>query len=172
MKTWSAGEKVLASDLNGNFEGNAANKIVILDSSSRLPAVDGSQLTGILVTLTASANIKAAADTEQSAPGSTPVKKKEFVINGKGTIRVYVDAKASTYWSGNYVMLYKNGAFVANIVAPTASYVTYSYDLSVVSGDLVQIYLGGNQSGYSIYVKNVKIAYDRQNLTECGVNLN
>lgn len=121
--------------------------------------------------ITASANVKNSANTERTHTGDTNATKvKEFQVYHDWTYRVYFDAKVSQYSNANSIAFYKNGVYQSEAAEPTTDYTTYSFDATVVLGDLIQIYIINNSSVYTGYVKNAKLAYDRTYKLDSYVN--
>ena len=111
----------------------------------------------------ASNTLKWSADTERTEATQTYVKKKEILIYVAGMIRVSFDLKGSA-GSGYQVWgrVYKNGSAAGTERSVTGTtYTTYTEDLSVAVGDLIQLYSKGNTTGgETAYVRNFRISYD------------
>lgn len=113
------------------------------------------------------------ANTERSASYTTGVmnddtnganytKLKEITLNNGGIITVSFDHKA-VFVSGShnaYARIYKNGTAAGTERATSSTYTTYTENLTVATGDKIQIYAHGTQgTGYesSSYIKNFKL---------------
>lgn len=157
---------------------NKVNNNIKLKSGGGLinDATDGLSVDGEYVSdnafweMTASTNIKYSADTERSSNIATAVKVKEFRVLRAGGVKVYGDCKIfNSPGVANFsVDLYVNGSYVKTLSGElnpgVTTYTTYNADLTGLKmRDLVQIYITSNYSGgsYQIYVKNVKIAFDK-----------
>ena len=139
--------------------GTTANKLVRLDSSAKLPAISGENLTSIR-NIYASDTVVFSALTERTITGGGYTKVKEIKINCTGTFRVKFDGKYVGSTSG-YARVYKNdsGLRTERLLTKNA-YSTYSEDLAVTAGDLIQLY-GSNSSGQgTTYLKNFIICFD------------
>lgn len=94
--------------------------------------------------------------------------KETAILTGNGTVRVKFDLAAS---SSNtvYAKIYKNGVAVGIERSVTgSSFQTFTEDISVKSGDLLQVYaIGGS---YVAYIKNFKLYGSYENL-QATVNM-
>ncbi len=183
---WVIGEKLLAADLNDTRDGLVSqteigvgvNKIPRLDSSGKLPSMDGSALTSMLISLIASDNLKYSADTEGTvgANSNTYQIKKQITVRNKGTVRVKYDFKNGTGTTYHvYGRIYVNGVAVGierNVFGNT-NYTTYSEDITINAYDLVQFYMHG-EVGASDQptVRNFRIYYDKTNPADGTVDMN
>lgn len=121
---------------------------------------------GGFVDVAASDNLKLSANTErtQVSVGSY-AKHKEILISHSGTIKVTYDLNHSlgggTYYTKGRV--YINGSAVGTENNhQTTSYATYTdASISVVAGDLVQLYMNDNNAGgHTAYCRNFRLSYD------------
>jgi len=125
-----------------------------------------------LVAYVASDNLKISADTERSMVGASYTKVKEVMVKRFGTIRVKFDLKCDVT-DDSFGRIYVNGVAVGTERNnTTSSYVTYSEDITVKAGDLVQLYYKQDASGNSVYTRNFRIYYDRKYDADYIVNLN
>lgn len=135
---------------NGKLtSGTTANKLVRLDGSAKLPAVDGSQLTNITkLNLIASNTLLFSKDGEISQSGSSAVTLNTITPLVGGTIRVKFDAKTSI-GSVTYT-LFNGGTFSVN-----AGYQTFTADIVVGPGEKITV--SCNPGGNTAYIKNFRI---------------
>jgi hypothetical protein len=145
--------------------GTTADKIVKLDGSAKLPAVDGSQLTSIPVFqnfVVASDNLKTSADTERDdGESSSYVLKKSIQVIFTGTYRIKFDLKCAFQTTG-YGRIYKNGVAVGTErTNPTTGYTTFSEDLTFNEKDYIQLYIkGGGGKNNKAFIQNFRLYYD------------
>ena len=115
-------------------------------------------------TIAASDNLKASADTERTNQTTTWTKYKQMTILFGGTIRVKFGLRG---WSGNYAAygrIYKNGAAVGTSQGTSSiNVVTYSEDISVSAGDLIQLYSAAEITNEGARVSNFRVYYDINN---------
>lgn len=112
----------------------------------------------------ASDTLRVSADTERSYMGETYTKLKEIVSNVTGTMRVSFDLKRSS-GSGPPIRarIYVNGVAVGiERVSDSTTYTTYTEDITIRQGDLIQIYAQGTSTTYAI-VRNFRVFYDVRN---------
>ena len=163
--------------LASTVANNAASGPVFLDASSKLPAVDGSQLTGLNIPAEYSPNYTAGdivagyADTERTVENTNYTKVKEIICGRAGNLRIAFDLKSSDANRTAYGYIYRNGSPVgAEQTTTSTSYVTKSQDISGWQiGDLVQLYFKGGGSGGGTYVKNFHIKVSTSDV--CYVNM-
>ena len=99
----------------------------------------------------------ASADTEKSVVASGWSKKKEIIINKKGTYRVKFSAKGSSTSEYLYARIFNNGGAYGTLRTPqSTSYIEYSEDLAFDVGDACQLYLQGDNT-WTIYVKEFRL---------------
>jgi len=104
--------------------------------------------------LTAGDNYFAGNTVISATTSSSYAKTKEVSINASGTIRVKFDMRTNSTTA--YGRIYKNGVAVGVIrQTSSASYITYTEDIAVVAGDLIQIY-AMTASG-TTYITNLKL---------------
>jgi hypothetical protein len=149
--------------------GTGANQIVKLDGTGRLPAVDGSQLTNIILLkkYTASNNIKLSSSAEKSVGTVfSPVIVKTFFITSTGTIRVGFENRCSSGFNHD-VSINVNGVSVYAQTFSNTSYTTRTTDitLSSAAGSTVDILIT-NATAQSAFVRNVQVSFDVLNLSD------
>jgi len=108
-------------------------------------------------TIVASDTLQGFANTERTETGTAYTKKKEILIARTGVIRVKFDLKSSSS-TICYGRVYKNGSAIGTERNQGPSYATYTEDISVVAGDLIQLYAKAS-AGQICYVKNFQICY-------------
>ena len=82
----------------------------------------------------------------------------EWQINASGTIRVSYDILSTNQYSISTARIYKNGVTVGTERTTTGlSWVTFTEDIAVNAGDLIQLYTKTDSSGSSASVKNACI---------------
>lgn len=153
--------------------GTTANKLVRLDSSAKLPAVDGSQLTNtikpIFIRFTASNNSKLENLTEvnPNAGGTYNASgiAKSATIYGTGNIRVSYTAKGTGGSSINtYTQVHINGVPVGVEYKSDESgvYETRTQDFAVKDNDLIQIFVRNTGGSYYTtgHIKDFKLLFD------------
>jgi len=159
-----------ANVVTGNSYDNNTSGDVNDDGTDTITI--GTTLQGFVV----SDNLKESADTERIQDGGTYVKKKEIRVNRLGTVRVKMDLKhditSGTYYTKGRV--YVNGVAVgAEHSDQDTTYTTYSDDIAVSPGDLVQAYLMAyNEGGYDAYIKNFRIYANIDTVDDMTVNTN
>ena len=160
--------------------GTTADKLVQLDGSAKLPAVDGSQLINLQYstsfTTIASDFLRTSANTETSiVTGTTPTKVKEILFNdSSGTMRIKFDLKRQNGIGYAYGRIYKNGVALGTQQSNDGtSYIVKSEDLSFSNGDLIQLYIYGSSAETQSRARNLRVYYDKvvKNI-ENTVNLN
>lgn len=144
--------------------GTTANKIVQLDANSKLPAVDGSQLTNLVTNVkyaTASATLQVSLDTERNSPAnSTPTLLKKVITSIGGVLRISFDLKSSTVDSSPSGRIYKNGTpYGTPRSSNSLSYTTFSEDLFFYPGDVIELYGIGTINPAAAYVRNFRFYY-------------
>lgn len=112
----------------------------------------------------ASDTLRVSADTERSYKGETYTKLKEIVSNVTGTVRVSFDLKHSSD-NGPAVKarIYVNGVAVGiERLTSYAPYKTYTEDITIRQGDLIQVYARGTSTQHAI-IRNFRVFYDVRN---------
>jgi hypothetical protein len=123
-------------------------------------AVGSGKVAGI--TLSAGDNLLAAADTQVQTGAAGWLKIKEIqVVSHSGVVRVKYDGcKSSSSSSYPTCVIYKNGGQVGamkDMTATYSSFITYTEDIAVTAGDLIQLYgMRGDSSTYPI-IKNFRL---------------
>lgn len=108
----------------------------------------------------ASDTLQFSADTERTTTSSDPVIKKAIPVYVDGTVRVKHDAKSSNAMSGAS-RVYKNGSEVGALNVLTTSYVTYTADIAVSQGDVLELYINGYApSSFTAYCRNFRVYFD------------
>ena len=149
---------------DGLVVGTSANNLVQLDANAKLPAVDGSQLTGLNIPAAYSPNYTAGnilvayANTERSITSNNYSKVKEIAVGRGGTLRIIFDLKTTYGDRTAYGYVYRNGSPVgAEQTSSNTSYETKSQDISGwTTGDLVQLYYKSKDNG-TVYIRNFQI---------------
>lgn len=108
------------------------------------------------VTLVAGTTLLCSADTERYSESQTYTKLKEIVIStGSGVITVSFDLKGSG-GDNAYGRIYRNGVAVGTErQRQSTAYETFSENISVANGDLIQLYF---KAAYYGYVMNFRIS--------------
>jgi hypothetical protein len=139
------------------------------DLKSTLPNLT---VAGLNKIVTASNNLKISDDALVILTNTaTPTKKKEIVVlNLVGKIRVKFDLHSvnSVGISGK---IYLNGTEVNNFTTDLDAWTTYSADISVKQGDLIQLYLVTGSTGSAAYAQNFRLYYDISANTDDAVVL-
>ena len=105
-------------------------------------------------------------DSEKTTTSTDYVKVKETIVGVGGRIRVKFDLKSTPDEDTAYARIYVNGVAVGTQRTEQAgNYTTFSEDIDVDIGDLVQIY-AKNSAGLTAYVKNFRIYFDYIGLGE------
>ena len=142
--------------------GTTANKLVRLDGNAKLPAVDGSNLTGI-AQIIPSLIIRVSADTARTTTSLSPEKLKEIRYNEiSGTITVSFTHSRVSGNGKSKAQIYKNGVAFGT-ERESVSLTTYTENLSFSQGDLIQIYAWTTygSSGTIGEVSNFRLLYDK-----------
>ena len=99
------------------------------------------------ISFTAGTKLEALAASEVGFVSTTYIKKKEISVGTGGTITVSFRLK--TDGIGVYGQIYVNGVAVGTVRTTTSTaYVTYTQNITVAAGDLVQLYVKGGSSDY------------------------
>jgi hypothetical protein len=156
--------------------GTTANKILSLDNNAKIPAVDGSQLTAlpsISNVCIASDTLKISADNISGSSATTYVKVKEIKINISGTVRVKFDLGNGGLHTA-FGRIYKNGVAVGTErSSSTDTYTTYSEDIQLAPGDLLQIYAHTSaDTSRNANIQNFRLYYDKSVQGEYVINQN
>jgi hypothetical protein len=152
---------------NADTGTSGANKVLRLDSSGKLPALDASNLTNVTSTsmlgVSVSNNLRQSANTERSKLGDTTYTLvKSIKVNLPGAYRVKFDLKSSSGGSAVFARIYKNGVgYGTERTTSVASYTTFSEDLSFTSNDTIELWYKTQATGYSVYVQNFQLFYDK-----------
>jgi len=114
-----------------------------------------------IYTTSSSANQKLAADNTTATISAGTAKVKEIIVNYSGVISSYFEAQGNgvgTTWG----QVYKNDVAIGTQRNPltNGSYTAYTEDVTVSSGDRIQLYLNGSGGGQST-AKNFRIRYDK-----------
>jgi hypothetical protein len=152
--------------------GTGANQIVKLDGTGRLPAVDGSQLTGIQKKTIASNNLKASADTVRSVGASgTYIKGKEIFSSYDGVVRITYDAQGNNFGVNTRIYVNEVAVGPVNTNNTASTWESYTaFDTTVSAGSRIQIY--GQCTAVPFNIRNFRISYDEQAKTSPYVNIN
>jgi len=162
VKVKTAGGILIDADGLSVDSGTTANKLVRLDASAKLPAVDGSQLTGI-AQIIPSLIIRVSADTARTTTSLSPEKLKEIRYNEiSGTITVSFTHSRVSGNGKSKAQIYKNGVAFGT-ERESVSLTTYTENLSFSQGDLIQIYAWTTygSSGTIGEVSNFRLLYDK-----------
>lgn len=146
--------------------GTTDGKIVQMTTGDKLPAVDGSNLTGIptyMYYVTASNNLHDSSDTERTSTAASLTLLKQFLILKSGTYRVSADIKAGgTPEADVGYKIYKNGVAAGDLhTNQGTNYKTFTDDLYFAIGDYCQLYAtkGGGGSDTCV-IRNFRLYYD------------
>ena len=177
-----SGDVTFGGDLNGDGSnlddgangklksGTAANELVRLDGSAKLPAVDGSQLTNAFKYFSESDTLRLSADTERLTSATSYTMVKNTVVYGAGKIRIKFSIRSNNNGGNNlaYGQIYLNGVAVGTERSNTGGPTEYSEDIYVSAGDKVQIYAKGNGATTS-YITNFRLYFDINSSDTYGV---
>jgi len=110
--------------------------------------------------------LQTSADTEQSTTSGSYAKLKEILVLFPGTYRIKFDAK-SAIASTSYGRIYKNGTAYGTEQTVTSinTYNTYSQDLQVYAGDLIQLYAYAVGGATTVSVRNFRLYYTKTTYT-------
>ncbi len=112
------------------------------------------------ISFTAGTKLEALAASEVGFVSTTYIKKKEISVGTGGTITVSFrlkSASAVTSYAA-YGQIYVNGVAVGTVRTTTSkTYVTYTQDITVAAGDLVQLYVKGGNVEYLAFADQFKI---------------
>lgn len=159
---------ILNSTTDGVYvdTGTTASKIVKLDGSAKLPAVDGSALTNLYTSSAnllsiPSTNLRTSDDALANSSVTSYTKAKEILFNDvSGSITVKFSGSRPSPGS-RFGKIYVNGNAVGTERAFDSSSTEYTENISVNKTDLVQIYInhGGGTGGSN--VTNFRLYYDK-----------
>lgn len=108
-----------------------------------------------LTTYTAGDYLLYSNDTERITTSTTYIKLKEIKVRWSGTYRIKFDLY-NTGGTGN-AQLYKNGAAIGTERTATGTETTYSEDIALVVGDLIQVYVKYPTGGNDVRVNDFRI---------------
>jgi len=114
-------------------------------------------------TIVASDTLRGSANTARTASPASYQKVKEIKVNRTGIVRVKFDLLlTNNSYPSAYARIYKNGVAVGTERSTNqTSYQTYSEDIAVTKGDLIQLYYKMDQpTQTSISVQNFRVYYD------------
>lgn len=155
------------SDSDGLYvdTGTTDGKIVQMTTGDKLPAVDGSQLTNILlpIMVSASNNLKFSNDTEYTRTGESQGLKnmKSNYVALSGTYRIKFDFNGS---GSDYATIYKNGTTYGTNRTGAGGYTTFSQDLYFMAGDALEIKVYQGLNYETISIKNLRLYFDASNV--------
>jgi hypothetical protein len=157
--------------LASTVANNAASGPVFLDANSKLPAVDGSQLTGLPpgflgLIYTAGNTLITSSDASKTIPSaSMEVCKKIQLGIVQGTIRVsYTHTGGGDATATN--RLYRNGQPYGTAHSGDG---TFTEDLYFISNDFIEVW-GANQVNVQGYITNFRISYGAVSGTTYGIS--
>ena len=108
------------------------------------------------ISFKAGTKLEALAASEVSVAILTYTKKKEISIGTGGTITVSFRLRASAYTA--YGQIYVDGVAVGTVRTTTSTtYLTYTENITVAAGDLVQLYIKSGNGSYSAFTDQFKI---------------
>jgi len=121
--------------------------------------------------LIASDTLKQSADTERTGTDNSYVLTKEIVVFERGTIRVKFDLGLGIGVGQGYGQIYVNGVAVGTErTNSSTTYQTFSEDIDIERGDLIQLYAKNPSGGDGYKVRNFRIYYDVVQYKEPFVN--
>jgi len=106
--------------------------------------------------------LQASADTERSTNENAYTKVKDIEVRRGGSVRVDFDCKDNQGASNSKCQIYVNGVAAGTERTPSsATYVTYSQEISVAAYDNVQLYYKNpsGDGGAMVYARNFRIYY-------------
>lgn len=106
--------------------------------------------------------VVASSDSEVTEASTSDVKKKEIQVPLDGRITVSFDLNGSGGASDAYARLHINGTAVGTQRQLNSGYTTYTEDLQVNAGDLVQVY--ARHAGGTAYVRNFRLKSARPHI--------
>ena len=146
-------------------------QVVALDNSAKLPAVDGSNLTGFTInannwTTSASSNIRTVSAGSAYITTGSYTKKKEILYNDiSGTINIFFGLQADSFGGSGHVYgrIYVNGVAVGTERNATTN-TGYSENIAINKGDLIQLY-GYETGATNASCYNFSLEYDKTIIT-------
>lgn len=162
---------------------SVAGDVIALDAGAKLPAVDGSQLTNVNVSvfgLTASDNLKYSADTERTTTSAYNPTIGELVktikIRGfSGTVRVKWDIKYTVGANLCRSAVYLNGTIVGTTHDnATSTYATQTQDVTLADHyytNTIDLYYGYNSTSGTCVIRNFRVYYDKSAIADAVVTL-
>jgi hypothetical protein len=147
-------------------EAVGATELLISKIDAILPAVDGSELTGLFAFNTlASANIRSSNDTARTTNSTSFIKLKEIrldenILGASKTIRISFAGRP--IGAVAEIAIYKNGVATGYSWTFSGSLETKTADISnFVEGDLIQLYVRNTSGGGNLSeVSNFRLQYD------------
>lgn len=128
-------------------------------------------------TWTASDNLEISADTTRGEGFTTYAKLKEILVrvDYAGIARVKFDLRTTNSGITAYGRIYKDGVVFGTERSTTSTtFVTYSQDIAVEDGELIQVYarLSAYSPSQKAEVKNFRFYFDRSQIDDYKINTN
>ena len=118
-------------------------------------------------------NLRLSADAERHTSSTSYNKKKEIQVGYSGTYKVKFDLKNETGQTNSYGKIYKNGVELGTQhYTMSTTYVTFSENIDVEAGDLIQLYIQTGYADYPAYTRNFRIYFDKTSIGYGVVKLN
>lgn len=138
--------------------GGTINGVAISSGTVSGAAITGGTVNGVSTALiavpVAAGNIVTYYDLAARASSSqSDVEAKNVRINTSGTYRLKWLASSSTNTT-LYTRVYKNGVLVATVGTNNNGAITYTYDLAVVAGNTVQVFMNVQSAVETCYVSD------------------
>jgi hypothetical protein len=147
--------------------GTAANQIVKLDGSAKLPAVDGSQLTNFTKLLSANVSVASLSsdivvNIPQAFAASNFQKTKEIQIYYSGTVSTSFTLFGGSSNPNTTSRIYINDISRGQTrINNTSADVVYTETFKVSAGDFIQVYSDlGSNFGVGSTLKNFRLGFD------------
>jgi hypothetical protein len=148
-----------------NIADSAITSVKISDGTiANADIADGTIKKAKLADLEAGDSLMLYSDGQKTNATTSWVKEKEALIHKDGTVRVKFDMRGWTSEFYGSAQIYLNGSSEGTLRTNGATYTTYSEDISVSAGDLLQLYLKSSYASATAYTKNFRI-YDDSGYT-------
>jgi len=98
--------------------------------------------------------------TLRSSGAVATVKLKEVKVGPPGTYRIYFTAKSDSTTGTPVVRLYKGGVYQGVEQATTTSYASYFFTITVVAGNLIQLYAAHGSGTVNIDISDAHLAVE------------
>ncbi len=158
--------EIAGQDLSGYVPTSRTINGYPLSANISLTAADLG-VSNIILGRVASNNLRESLDAARDVNGNSSGAPKSIKIYKSGTVRLKVEYCANTGFTGNTVLIRRNGVTLQSIALNMTSYAMTTIDIDVSFGDVIDFYVNyyGTINAHC-YVRNFRLYYDDVILTE------